>query len=183
MKILAVDTALGACSAAVLDDARVLAHRFEPMERGHAERLAPMVEEVMAEAALSFKAIERLGVTTGPGTFTGQRVGLAFMRGMRIALECPLIGVTSLAAMMAQALSETGLARGAGVHDARRNEVYFEEVGEIETPGPRLLTIENAARSVMTVMSPIVLCGTAAAKRGPLCGRDRRNHRFASSRA
>ncbi len=108
MKLLAVDTALGACSAALLDGDTVLAHRFEPMERGHAERLAPMVEEVMREAALPFTALDRLAVTTGPGTFTGQRVGLAFMRGLRVALKKPLIGVTSLAAMAAQAMDETG---------------------------------------------------------------------------
>ena len=66
MKLLAVDTALGACSAALIDDERVLAHRFVAMERGHAEALAPMVEAVMAGHA--FNVLERLAVTTGPGT-------------------------------------------------------------------------------------------------------------------
>ena len=85
MKILAVDTALGACSAAILDGETTLAHRFEPMERGHAEALAPMVEAAMRDANLAFAELDRLAVTTGPGTFTGQRVGLAFMRGLRVA--------------------------------------------------------------------------------------------------
>ena len=74
MKILAADTALGACSVAVLDGGRVLAHRFEAMERGHAEALAPMVDEAMRESGIAFADIDRLAVTTGPGTFTGQRV-------------------------------------------------------------------------------------------------------------
>jgi tRNA threonylcarbamoyladenosine biosynthesis protein TsaB len=170
MKILAVDTALGACSAAIMEDSRVLARRFEPMERGHAERLAPMVEEVMAESGLTFGVLDRLGVTTGPGTFTGQRVGLAFMRGMRVALKRPLLGVTSLAAMNLQALSETGLARCAAVHDARRNEVYFETGGEnVAQDGPRILAIEDAAREIMTMVSPVVLAGTASARIADLC--------------
>ena len=80
------------------------------MERGHAEALAPMVEEAMRERRLAFAELERLAVTTGPGTFTGQRVGLAFMRGLRVALNLPLIGITTLAAMAQQAMAETDLA-------------------------------------------------------------------------
>src|SRR5438105_13722419 len=99
MKVLAVDTALGACSAALLDNEHILARRFEPMDRGHAERLVPMVEEIMREADVEFASLDRLAVTTGPGTFTGQRVGLAFMRGLRVALHRPLIGITTPAAM------------------------------------------------------------------------------------
>jgi len=109
VKILAVDTALGACSAALLQDGRVLSRRWTAMERGHAEALAPMVDEVMREANLTFQMLDRLAVTVGPGTFTGQRVGLAFMRGLRVALEKPLVGVTSLAAMAEQARSEAGV--------------------------------------------------------------------------
>ena len=65
----------------------MLAHRWVAMARGHAEALAPMVQSAMGEAELDFPALDRLAVTTGPGTFTGQRVGLAFMRGLRVALE------------------------------------------------------------------------------------------------
>ena len=67
------------------------------MDRGHAEALAPMVEDAMR--GIAFADLDRLAVTTGPGTFTGQRVGLAFMRGLRVALHRPLIGITTLAAM------------------------------------------------------------------------------------
>lgn len=128
MKVLAVDTALGACSAAVLDGDRVCAHRFETMARGHAEALAPMVEAAMADAGVAFSALERLAVTTGPGTFTGQRVGLAFMRGLRIALKTPLVGITTLHAMAAAALAETGAEAAAALHDAKRGEVYLEAI-------------------------------------------------------
>src|SRR5580698_7057611 len=108
--LLAVDTALGACSVALLDGDKIRAHIFEPMDRGHAERLAPMVEEAMKAAHAEFATLTRLAVTTGPGTFTGQRVGLAFMRGLRLALQIPLIGVTTLETIAAAAMAETGQA-------------------------------------------------------------------------
>jgi tRNA threonylcarbamoyladenosine biosynthesis protein TsaB len=123
-KILAVDTALGACSVAVLDGARVLAKRHVAMDRGHAEVLAPMVEETMREASLAFGELARLAVTTGPGTFTGQRVGLAFMRALKVALNIPCLGVTTLAAMAAQACEAGGVEWAIAAHDARRGEFY-----------------------------------------------------------
>jgi len=83
--------------------------------------LAPMVEEAMASAGIGFSQLDRLAVTTGPGTFTGQRVGLAFMRGLRIALKKPLTGVTTLEAMAAAALAP----RAAAIHDAKRDEAYL----------------------------------------------------------
>ena len=156
MRILAVDTALGACSCAVLEDTNVLAHRFTVMERGHAEALAPMVEDAMRESGIAFAALDRLAVTTGPGTFTGQRIGLAFMRGMRIALKRPLIGITTLEAMAHQAMAETGLPRAASLHDAKRDEVYVET---IPGNGPSLMLFDDAVRSLV---GPIALAGTAA---------------------
>ena len=123
MKILAVDTALGGCSVALLEDGKTLAHIFEAMDRGHAERLAPMVEEAMR--GFDFAALDRLAVTTGPGTFTGQRVGLAFMRGLRLALKRPLTGVTTLEVIAAAAMDETKQSRAAVIHDARREEAYL----------------------------------------------------------
>jgi tRNA threonylcarbamoyladenosine biosynthesis protein TsaB len=128
-KILAVDTALGACSTAVLEGDVVRAHRFVPMERGHAEAIAPMVEETMCEAGLAFADLDRLAVTTGPGTFTGQRVGLAFMRGLRVALKTPLIGITTLDAMAVAAMAEAHASGAAVLHDAKRGEVYVLATG------------------------------------------------------
>jgi tRNA threonylcarbamoyladenosine biosynthesis protein TsaB len=122
MKILAADTALGACSVAILEGERIIAHRWAAMIRGHAEALAPMVQEVLDEAGATLAGIDRLAVTTGPGTFTGQRVGLAFMRGLRLALDRPLVGITTLAAMAAAVEQKSGLI--AVVHDARRGEAY-----------------------------------------------------------
>ena len=164
--LLAVDTCFGACSGAVLAGSKVLASRRVVMERGHAEALAPMVEEVMAAAALSFSQLEKLAVTTGPGSFTGQRVGLAFMRGLRLALTKPLIGITSLAAMAAQARSETGRAMAAAVHDAKREEVYLEIPGHTETS--QLLS-NNEAAQTLAAFDGIALAGTAAQRMAEYC--------------
>lgn len=159
--ILAADTCFGACSAALLNGEAVLARRFVVMERGHAEALAPMVQEVMATAAISFAALDGLAVTTGPGSFTGQRVGLAFMRGLRVALGKPLHGVTSLAAMAEQARAETGRAIAAAVHDAKRGEVYLALQGA--DIAAQLLPFADAAR-LLDNFPALALCGTAAAQ-------------------
>ena len=157
MRLLAVDTALGACSVAILEDDRVLAHRFVLMDRGHAEVLAPMVEETMVDAAITFAQLDCLAVTTGPGTFTGQRVGLAFMRGLRVALNKPLLGITTLDAMTAAAMAETGLATAAALHDAKRGEVYLEIAG---THAPRVLAFDDAIAALP--QGALALAGTAA---------------------
>jgi tRNA threonylcarbamoyl adenosine modification protein YeaZ len=164
MRLLAVDTALGACSCAIVDDARVLAHRFEIMERGHAERLAPMVDEAMRESGLAFSDLERLAVTTGPGTFTGQRVGLAFARGLRVALKIPLAGITTLEAMATAAIAETGAEYAVAIHDAKRNEVYFELLREDETLIPATIAVFEDALSAIaeaTRKAKLAFAGTA----------------------
>jgi tRNA threonylcarbamoyladenosine biosynthesis protein TsaB len=157
MRILAADTALGACSVAVLDGDRALAHRWVEMERGHAEALAPMVDDAMRASGIAFDSLDRLAVTTGPGTFTGQRVGLAFMRGLRIALKKPLTGVTTLAAMQEAAKAETGLVRAAALHDARRGEVYLEVAGV-----PVVLPLADAIAVLAPLQDGLALAGTAA---------------------
>jgi tRNA threonylcarbamoyladenosine biosynthesis protein TsaB len=120
-----------------------------------------MVEEVMREAKLSFAALDRLAVTTGPGTFTGQRVGLAFARGLRVALNRPLIGITTLAAMAEQAMAETGAKTAAVLQDARRGEVYLEVAGE-HASGPELLSFEDAIRRLESIGRDFALAGTTA---------------------
>jgi tRNA threonylcarbamoyladenosine biosynthesis protein TsaB len=103
MKVLAIDTTLAACAAAIRVDGETRTLCSEPMTRGHAERLAPMARDVMAEAGLAFSQLDRVVVTTGPGSFTGVRVGLAFARGLAVALRIPCIGVSSLEALALEA--------------------------------------------------------------------------------
>jgi len=168
VKILAVDTALGACSVAILAGEKIAGHSFEEMARGHAERLAPMVEETMAKAGLAFSEIDRLAVTTGPGTFTGQRVGLAFMRGLRIALKKQLTGVTTLEAMAAAAMH----ARAAAIHDAKRDEAYLLLWDRGETVlEPEVLPFADAVENIRA-FGPCALTGSGAPAASESLGND-----------
>ncbi len=99
MRILALDTATSACSAALWHDGRVCARRLVRMERGQSEALMPMVLDVLAEAGCGFSQLDLLAVTVGPGAFTGLRIGLAAARGMALASGIPCLGVTTLEAV------------------------------------------------------------------------------------
>jgi tRNA threonylcarbamoyladenosine biosynthesis protein TsaB len=158
--LLAFDTSMAACSAAVYDLARrrVLASRFARMERGHADALAPMIKEIMAEAGLAFPALERLGVTLGPGTFTGVRTGIAMARGLALALDRPVVGIDTLTAIAANAGSDNKPLVIAA--DARRDEVYFAIAG---SPAPPLvLPVGEAARRLLPGESFILGTGAEA---------------------
>lgn len=157
MIILAIDTCLFACSVAVVDGDAVLARRVEPMSRGHQERLAPLVQEAMAEAGIGFDKLERIGVTVGPGSFTGLRVGLAFAKGLAAALSIPAVGVGSLEAL-AEPESGTVLA----VLDAKRGQVYLQAfAGGVAVSAPDALPIETAAAR-LAEFAPDTLIGTGA---------------------
>src|ERR1700728_3269122 len=110
MLILAIDTALDACAACVLDAdaARLIAQESQTMKRGHAEALMPLIGRVMKEAGIAFAALDRIAVTTGPGSFTGLRVGLSAARGIALAANKPVVGLTTLAAYAAPIVSRNG---------------------------------------------------------------------------
>jgi tRNA threonylcarbamoyladenosine biosynthesis protein TsaB len=152
MKILAVDTALAACSAAVFDSEqdRLLAVRFEPMAVGHAEAIAPMVRETMAAAGLKFSLLDRLAATVGPGTFTGLRIGLAFARGLGLVLDLPVIGISTLQALAANITSNPDRLPIAVAIDARRGNVYTQLFTSALTPSnePRLCLLAEAVSSI-----------------------------------
>ena len=99
MIILGIDTSLDACSVAIVSDGEMLAHLREEMNRGQAERLAPMVREAAQHAGVTFAQIDRITTTTGPGSFTGVRVGLSFARALALSLAKPCIGVSTLEAL------------------------------------------------------------------------------------
>src|SRR5208283_3966633 len=119
MRILAIDTALPAISACVLDEGAESPESIETiaMERGHAEALLPLIERVMARVEGGFASLDRVAVTVGPGSFTGLRVGIAAARAIGVACKVPVIGVSTLAALAASrgralAWSGSGAARG-----------------------------------------------------------------------
>lgn len=119
--LLAFDTSAAHCAAAVLCGDRIAASRHEPMEKGQAERLLPMLEALLAEAGLAWPDLTALAVGTGPGNFTGVRIAVAAARGLALSLGIPAIGVTRLEALA------HGLPRPLWVvEDAKRGEVYAQ---------------------------------------------------------
>jgi len=148
MLILAIDTALDACAAAVLDTDKneVIAQEQAAMKRGHAEALMPLIARVMKESGIAFSALDRIAATTGPGSFTGLRVGLSAARGIALAANKPVVGITTLTAYAAPHVSEHGEHPIISAIDARHDHVYLQAVaGHGESLlTPRLAPIEEA---------------------------------------
>lgn len=168
MKLLALDTTFGACSAAVAcgsPGAPEITGICELRERGHAEAIIPMIERVLADASLRYHDLDAIAATTGPGSFTGVRVGVATARGLALATGLPVIGATSLEVMARAALDEQSESPDVlgVVVDARRGEVY---VGLFDKRGgplcaPQALTPKQA-RALLPENGSIVLCGSGA---------------------
>lgn len=143
---LALDTALNACTVALapFDGAAAghpIAARSEPARRGHGEMLFAMIEALAKDAGVPLSQVARIVVTTGPGHFSGARIGLAAARAMALGLSCPCIGVSTLEVLLAMA-EPAGPA--ASVIDARRGEVFVLLAGG----PPRLMGLEEAAALV-----------------------------------
>src|SRR6201988_3252943 len=148
MLILAIDTALDACAAAVLDtdSGRLIAQASQAMKRGHAEALMPLIADVMKEAGVPFATLDRIAVTTGPGSFTGLRVGLSAARGIALAANKPVVGITTLTAYAAPHLIEHGEHPIISAIEPRHTHVYRQAVpaqGEPLVP-PRVAPMAEA---------------------------------------
>jgi tRNA threonylcarbamoyladenosine biosynthesis protein TsaB len=130
MLILAIDTALDACAAAVLDtdSGKTIARESQAMKRGHAEALMPLVARVMKQSGIAFDALDRIAATTGPGSFTGLRVGLSAARGIALAANKPVVGITTLTAYAAPHVRENGEHPIVSAIDARHDHVYLQVV-------------------------------------------------------
>ena len=130
MLILAIDTALDACAAGVLDTrtSRLIAHESLPMKRGHAEALMPLLARVIAASGIGFADLDRIAATTGPGSFTGLRVGLSAARGIGLAAGKPVVGITTLTAYAAPVVSRDAGHPVISAIDARHDHVYYQVV-------------------------------------------------------
>ncbi len=164
MRVLAIDTALAACSAAVLDTTGggILASESLAMTRGHAEALIPLLARLMQRAGMAFTDLDRIAVTTGPGSFTGLRVGISAARGIALAAGIPAVGLSTLQAYAAPHLAEDSTMPVIAVIDARHDHVYLQVFG----PGgrtamaPRLAPLSDAVRAAAEAPAHIV--GSAA---------------------
>ncbi len=164
MRVLAIDTALAACSAAVFDTERggIVASESLPMIRGHAEALMPLIKRVMEQAGLGFSAIDRVAVTTGPGSFTGLRVGLAAARGIALAAGKPAVGLSTLSVLAAPHMATDDSYPVVAAIDARHSHVYLQVFGAggRAFSTPRLASLRDAAAAAGE--APACIVGSAA---------------------
>ena len=164
MRVLAIDTALAVCAVEVLDTERpgMSVRESVPMVRGHAEALMPMIARVMDVANLDFAELDRIAVTTGPGSFTGLRVGIAAARGIALAASRPSVGLSTLAAYAAPQIAKDDTIPVVTAIDARHDQVYIQIFG----PGgrtlvpPRVASILDAVRAA--AVGPVRIVGSAA---------------------
>ncbi len=144
-KILALDAAGAACSAAVWQDGGLAAHCFEAMSRGQSERLVPMADQVMEQAGLDYGQLDAIAVTLGPGGFTGVRIGLATARAFALALGIPVIGISNFEAVAAAALPQECAGRSlAVVLDAKRADLYVQTFALRDPADPETVASETA---------------------------------------
>ncbi|MBO0398558.1 MULTISPECIES: tRNA (adenosine(37)-N6)-threonylcarbamoyltransferase complex dimerization subunit type 1 TsaB [Aeromonas] len=124
LKILAVDTATEACSAALLVGDKLFS-RWEEAPRDHTRKILPMVQAVLEDAGISLSDLDAIAFGRGPGSFTGVRIGISVAQGLAFGAGVPLIGISTLAAMAQGAYRLEGAEQVLTAIDARMNEVYF----------------------------------------------------------
>ena len=164
MRVLAIDTALGACAAAVLDSqaGAILAAESIDMVRGHAEAVMPLIARVMDAARSEFVELNRIAVTVGPGSFTGLRVGISAARGIALAAGRPAIGLSTLSALAAPHVAARSGDTIIAAIDARNEQVYFQVFAPngVTVVTPRLDRVRAAVRAVP--VGPTVITGSGA---------------------
>ena len=176
---LAMDTAGTVCAACLYDSSsgRILAQISEEIGRGHAERLMAIISDVLGKAKISYNEIGKIVTTIGPGSFTGIRVGVATARGFGVGLGIPVVGVTSLEAMMAQARKQADVHADSPlgvVMNAGRGQAYcqfsFTTAFE-EADSPFLVSISDLVDDLNTKPRKLALCGNVSAEIGKLLAR------------
>ena len=153
MKVLALDTTGAACSVSICDAGAVLAHKREIIGRGHAERLAPMVAEALSQADLKPMDIDRLAVCTGPGSFTGLRVALAFAKGFALPRKLPVIGLSSLE-LWAREHDPEGALKIVSISDVRRGQICWALFDKGQMPRAAQTQEARAARAQIKALAP-----------------------------
>jgi tRNA threonylcarbamoyl adenosine modification protein YeaZ len=156
--LLAIDTAAPRLALAILRDGDRLDTLLEDMATGQAERLFPALDELFARAGVTYADLTRIAVTSGPGSFTGLRIGLSAARGLALALNIPVLGIPSLVALSLSATCDPV----AVLLDAKRGEAYFQTFSGPGIPirGAALLPMDEARKLVppnaATLTSPLV---------------------------
>lgn len=128
MIILGLDTTGPYCSACLCQDGAVLAYQSDPIGRGHAERLGPMVQTLLQISDLEPSQIDRIAVCTGPGSFTGLRVALSFAKGFALPRQTPVLGLSALSVAYLTECPDQAVFKMV-YKDVKRGQVMFAEYG------------------------------------------------------
>lgn len=162
---LGIDTVTGACSAAIFRDGRVVARRFELMDRGHAEAVIPMIAEVIEEAGFDYAVLDAVGVTRGPGAFTGVRIGLAAARGIGLAAAIPVLGFSTFEAVAAAVPAGTLNGRRLIVAvESKREDLYVQAFDADRNPVSPAEAVMPAGLRNRVPDGSLVLAGDAAGR-------------------
>ncbi|WP_320544984.1 tRNA (adenosine(37)-N6)-threonylcarbamoyltransferase complex dimerization subunit type 1 TsaB [Aeromonas veronii] len=159
LKILAVDTATEACSAALLVGDKLFS-RWEEAPRDHTRKILPMVQAVLEDAGISLSDLDAIAFGRGPGSFTGVRIGISVAQGLAFGAGVPLIGISTLAAMAQGAYRLDGAEQVLTAIDARMNEVYF---GRYELIDGRMQLVGDEV-----VSDPVALVDVRGKLAGPV---------------
>lgn len=164
MILLAIDCAASLCAASVydVDAGRELGRSVRDLGKGHAEHLMAVIDEALAQAGKSYADLGRIAVSTGPGSFTGVRVGVSAARGFSLALKIPAVGVSTLEALAQETRDALGERSVFAALDAGRAEIHaalYDEGGAVLRE-PAVLTLEEAA--TIAASGAVALAGTAA---------------------
>lgn len=164
-RILAIDTAMGACSVCVVDEGveEPIALQSTPMDTGHAEALMPMLRDLMEQVPGGFPSIDRVAVSIGPGSFTGLRVGISAARGIGLAVGCPVVGISTLSAYAVPLMTSDGAGVIAVGIDARHGQLYFQAFTAAGRTIvlPRVISVKEATRLIGS--GPALIAGSGAA--------------------
>ena len=163
LSILAFDTATRGCSVALWCDGNILASAAEEMERGQSAALMPMVERVLKNANKGFDGLDALAVTTGPGAFTGLRIGLAAARGMALASGLPVFGITTLD-VVAHSIPEHERSGKTVLIalETKRADHYVQIFSDILDPQSEPQALQPDALSNLVISEKIIIAGDAA---------------------
>ena len=165
MKILAVDTSAKACSASLTDDNRILGSFFINTALTHSQTLVPMIDSLLKNTDTKLNSIDCFAVSSGPGSFTGVRIGVSAVKGMAMPLDTPCASVSTLKAIAYNLIDRECLV--CAVMDARRNQVYnalFSVKNQTVTRlcCDRALSIDDLSKELKQINKKIVLAGDGA---------------------
>lgn len=151
--LLIFDTTAAACSVALWRNGTVVADRYEPMPRGQAERLLPMIQEVLADGHMGYSDLNGVAVTCGPGAFTGLRIGLSAARGLALAGQLPIVGLSTFEALAVRVDGPCLVAI-----DTKRRDLYLQAFDGSGRPAgaARIATVDEALREAYAAAVPIV---------------------------